>query len=405
MGDCMRLFFISFQSESEVFALEMQNRLESEGLVTWMFRRDLTVGDAWKQVIDNAIIESVAVIVIVTFKALQSQYVTYEWSFALGKDKRVIPFILERPDPANPSHPPMHPKLQDYQYAGYTLKTFSWESFIEELKLLLRQEERPPEIVNAENDLASSNPDVRKHGIEALKINEHTAASAGLVRALASQYPDVKVYAALALAEKTNYKDERVLPGLSKALDRNDTFDRSLLALGNIGTSGAVAIMADGIERLSDYRREKLILALAQIKDKSAIPELRKLLKSETLYFAVIDALGAFGDPQVLPDLIEYLTSLGVDEHKAELRERLIRAIAEIGNSDAVDALYNVLWELAPHYIGVNQYLFDLSVDRLMYIGDTNSIRVLENASKEKRFGGFELTFRNAISQITRNLK
>ena len=117
----MALFFVSYKHEptSETFVKELRGRLQDEpGFTVWT-DTDIEPGSIWKQAIDNAINDSIAVLMIITPASLKSQYVTYEWSYALGKGKRVIPLLLEPPDPNNP----IHPKLDDIQrgadFTGY----------------------------------------------------------------------------------------------------------------------------------------------------------------------------------------------------------------------------------------------------------------------------------------------
>lgn len=77
--------------------------------------------------IDLAIKDAFALIVIMTPEAKASEYVTYEWAFAWGVGVKVIPIMLKTT--------PLHPRLEALQYLDFTnLKTRPWERLIEEVK-------------------------------------------------------------------------------------------------------------------------------------------------------------------------------------------------------------------------------------------------------------------------------
>lgn len=107
----MTQVFISYSREDQAFVTELEPKLEALGLEAWT-DRDLEGGDKWKEMIDKAIIESFAMLVVMTPTAKQSEYVTYEWSYALGKEIPVIPLML--------IPTPLHPKLEELQYYDFT---------------------------------------------------------------------------------------------------------------------------------------------------------------------------------------------------------------------------------------------------------------------------------------------
>ena len=114
-------FFISYQRNNKKFALKMRDKLADAGIQYWIDEH-IRSGEEWKQIIDKELADCVGVIVIVTPNALRSQYVTYEWSYALGLRKRVIPAIFEypNPDPKIEDHLKIHPKLDDRQNRDFS---------------------------------------------------------------------------------------------------------------------------------------------------------------------------------------------------------------------------------------------------------------------------------------------
>jgi hypothetical protein len=107
-----RQFFVSHAREDGDFAELLKLRLEKEGLTAWIDIERLNVGEDWRQEIDTAIQNTVALIVVMTPSARQSDYVTYEWAFAWGAGVPVIPILLKET--------PMHPRLESLQYLDFT---------------------------------------------------------------------------------------------------------------------------------------------------------------------------------------------------------------------------------------------------------------------------------------------
>lgn len=403
------MIFISYQSNDKARASHLEKLLQEADIFGWKFDKDLMIGDEWKRIIDTNIKDAAAVIVIVTLGALKSQYVTYEWAFALGYGKRVIPLIFELPDPTNPEHPPMHPRLEDYQYANTLNPDFTWEAFVAAIQALERQEEKPIEIINAERDLTSTDPRVRKMGVESLFAHEHPSSILVLVKAVGSGYLDVSREAGIALAIKSNYENERALPGLAKAVDFYDTMQRALNVLAQMDTPAAVKTIVDFIDRRPNDHRDLLAKPLARMTNASVLPVIRRLIRQDGFKFDfLVDALGRFGDPQAIPELMEYFNELGFDQNAA-MRERIILIIGKIGGREAIDALYQILYNYAPHYVNYNrgytQQLFDRALDELMKLDGTYAVEVLERAIKEDRFSRFRQILQQSIAVVQREMK
>src|SRR4051794_16802158 len=104
-------YFVSYKREDRLFVDTLLDRMEAQGILGWT-DANIKPGEEWKPRIDLALKETSGVIVVVTPTSLASQYVTYEWSHAMGldKEKPVIPILLIEPDPLNPAHPEIHPK-------------------------------------------------------------------------------------------------------------------------------------------------------------------------------------------------------------------------------------------------------------------------------------------------------
>lgn len=92
--------FISYAHEevSTYFVRSLRDHLHKTGIRTWQDINDIRVGQLWSVEIDRAIGESLAVIAVFTPAAAASQYVTYEWSYALGLGKPILPIWLSGDD-------------------------------------------------------------------------------------------------------------------------------------------------------------------------------------------------------------------------------------------------------------------------------------------------------------------
>lgn len=107
--------FISYARQSLDFADRLKIYLEGEQFEVWMDKSRITVGQEWKREIDNALEDSLAVVVVMCSNSATSLYVTYEWSYSLGLNTPIYPIRLINDDGVD-----YHPKLLDIHYADWT---------------------------------------------------------------------------------------------------------------------------------------------------------------------------------------------------------------------------------------------------------------------------------------------
>jgi len=87
----------------------------------------LQAGEDWREMIDRAIRESMAVIAILSPESVASAYVTYEWAFALGAGVPVVPVLLRAT--------PLHPRLEELQFLDFTnRRARPWTALVERLE-------------------------------------------------------------------------------------------------------------------------------------------------------------------------------------------------------------------------------------------------------------------------------
>lgn len=106
------LVFISHCLEDIDFADNIKNRLERNNYQAWTYNDMLHAGENWRDEIDVAIRNSFCVIVIMSPNARNSEYVTYEWAFALGANRPLIPVLRIQTQ--------LHPRLEALQYLDFT---------------------------------------------------------------------------------------------------------------------------------------------------------------------------------------------------------------------------------------------------------------------------------------------
>jgi hypothetical protein len=122
----MSHIFISYSKVDAEFAAVLMAKLRDGGFETWMDQSRLRAGSQWGGEIDQGIRTAMATVLIVTPDSTKSEYVTYEWSYALGAGVRVIP-ILRRPAP-------MHPRLGRLQSLNFHGSARPWDRLIRELE-------------------------------------------------------------------------------------------------------------------------------------------------------------------------------------------------------------------------------------------------------------------------------
>jgi len=100
--------FITYKHDDSEFAENLIHRIDMAGFKTWVDSDKLNDGMDWRAEIEQAILNAIAIIVIMTPEAKTSEYVTYEWAFALGAKIKVIPILYKETV--------LHPRLEALQY-------------------------------------------------------------------------------------------------------------------------------------------------------------------------------------------------------------------------------------------------------------------------------------------------
>lgn len=133
----MKHIFISYSPKDSRHMANMQDQLLRIGYKPWIDPNPRP-GQDWRFEIDDAIRASDAMIVIVTPASVDSVFVTYEWSLALGSGIPVIPVKFA---PGK-----MHPRLntlEQFDVNSFTTPGHFWDYFGRELPRLLEIEPVP----------------------------------------------------------------------------------------------------------------------------------------------------------------------------------------------------------------------------------------------------------------------
>jgi tetratricopeptide (TPR) repeat protein len=129
----MKHVFVSYKHDRDsiVFVQLLIHEISRAGFEAWTDNR-ISRGEDWRAEIDQAIKNSLALIVIMTPAAKLSEYITYEWAFALGLGIRVIPIRYEETE--------LHPRLEAFQFLNFTNpEFFPWSSLIKDLNEIVLQ--------------------------------------------------------------------------------------------------------------------------------------------------------------------------------------------------------------------------------------------------------------------------
>jgi hypothetical protein len=121
--------FVSYSRKDAEFVEMLRQHLRDASFEVWTDSSGVRPGNDWRTEIDDAIRNAFVVLVVVTPAARVSEYVTYEWAFALGAGIKVIPMIVE----ATPLHPRLE-FLQHLEFSSSSEEGYPWEKLFEGLR-------------------------------------------------------------------------------------------------------------------------------------------------------------------------------------------------------------------------------------------------------------------------------
>ncbi|MBA2395731.1 MAG: HEAT repeat domain-containing protein [Ktedonobacteraceae bacterium] len=305
----MKHVFISYKRDDFDFAENVKRCLEEASIKTWKDDH-IHAGEEWRNQIDQAIKNAFAIVVIMTPDAKASEYVTYEWSFAVGMGIRIIPLKYKATK--------LHPRLEVFQYLDFTSNNNDhrpWKKLVAEIEEAAKVALLAPVggvlsfIQQARAGLNGTDAQVRKEAIATLAQANTTEAQEILVELLTHPLADVRQHAAIALGDM-HYR--AAAPVLGTLLQRE------------------MVLMV----------RIAVIEALEQLNDAKALPILQEALPrahpDEML--SIVKALGSFGDAAVVPALLTLYK-----QANTALRECIITTLSRVASAEAFPLLGEAL--------------------------------------------------------------
>jgi hypothetical protein len=343
----MQKVFISYSRKNGDFAEIVSARIANAGFSSWMDLVGIRAGEDWRQEIDQAIRDSLALILIVTPAAMDSSYVSYEWAFALGAGLTVIPLLLEPTE--------IHARLAALHCLEFTHReTRPWQGLLDALQSAAHSQ--PTHSIK----LPRNTPALVKHAVAALdnpdrQVMEQAMlrlaqmklpdAEAAMIQALNHPLPEVRIAAGRRLAERGNVK---AVPGLIEGTRREGwgyEFGRTVAQIGAAAIPSLLAALNDEAPSV----RCDLVRALEQIGDPAVVPEIVKLLQDThpLVRQAAMRALKGLGTPEALRAVDDALPGLIHDLQDADgvVRYQAATVLKHIGSEPALDAVAE--WERA----------------------------------------------------------
>ena len=312
----MKRVFISYCRDDGDFADNLRHTLEAAEIPTWQ-DTDLYGGQSWRAEIDLAIRESLAVVVVMSPEAAKSEYVAYEWAFALGVGVNVVPVLLK----IVPED--LHPALQSRHCLDFSSRSARpWDLLTRAVKGTAPPGERttirippnaPPVVEQAVRALDSLDESQREAALDTLESMNHPAVNEVLAEAMNHPIGKVRRRAVRMLLKRG---DKRCLPVVLRSCYRQGWGGSEISPYRFMSASWGVNI--EELARLGAEVAPDLIAALGSENEgargaaaetlgamgiREAIPHLTRLLADpdECVRASAWQALGKFNDASLLP--------------------------------------------------------------------------------------------------------
>ena len=144
----MKSIFLSYSSHDYFFAEMLAIKLEEkQSFRLWRDLGAIRAGDDWRNAIEDGIKASTAVVVALSEASAASAYVTYEWAYALGLRRPVVPVKLATCK--------VHPRLEVIQHFDFSYpRALPWDELLKRLDDV-EVEAEPVPIAAAEADVSA----------------------------------------------------------------------------------------------------------------------------------------------------------------------------------------------------------------------------------------------------------
>ncbi len=350
-------------NEKAEFFKKLLDKLDENGFDGWLAPEKIEPGKLWREELDNAILKAHALLVIMSPNARGSEYVNYEWAFALGAGVPVAPVIIEKTD--------LHPALERLQYFDFTAEKKPWDKLIKWVKeekeirfVLLKRHPLVEEIIRHLSKVREPSEDDKKWVIESLSRMEGAGMDELLKDILVKPHHlhEARQYAAMRLAEELETDElieleclDAVFKTLKAALygAKAHTRERATVLLGKLLCTSKDEDFGDKVEHvivdaLQDKRSKRVRRAAARVLGEcgslSVVPHLADALRDKA---EVVRAEAAKSIGMIRPDAstdgytkAEFrLLSLLDNDDSDIVREEAARALGKLRSRRAVRSL------------------------------------------------------------------
>jgi HEAT repeat protein len=340
----LRHVFISYSRSGDGdFAQRVRAKLESRPFPVWQDVK-LDAGETWQEEIDQAIRESLAVVVILSPRSVGSPYLNYEWAYALGAGRRVLPLLVGLDERE------LHARLQNLHFLRFTAETGPWSELIRSLDECAELDRpatvrlpagAPPAVRKAAEQIDDPDPEARAAAIRTLGSMNDRSAQEVLAGALAHPTSDVRALAAKWLLQ---FGDARAVPQLIEnrrssrwdVVAEHDAHPHEVAVVGARGVPDLAGFLRDGDPDIRAWVSE----ILGGIGDPSAVPHVVPLLQDPdpSVRATAVRALGTMKDPAVIP-----LLESALRDQADGIRRAALEALIELRGGEAVECLLRAL--------------------------------------------------------------
>jgi HEAT repeat protein len=278
--------------------------------------------------------------------AKRSEYVTYEWAFAVGAKIQVIPLIYKST--------PLHPRLEALQHLNFTNRDARpWEKLFEELNLSKNryippsQSNQQVDIVTAKliDDLWLQSVQKRRRAIKALGSIGGRSAVPALIKVLQNDSsPSARMEAIEAIVKIGDLSANRALIGALISDPSIIVRSAAARALGEFRSKEAVESLTQVVESWDRGQEQTKIVALdalRKIGDKSIVPRLLEAMHTieQEVCAKIIETLGHFGDTTSVERIAKFLDSKSNIYSTVKTQHVAAKALERIGTPEALAAV------------------------------------------------------------------
>lgn len=125
-ADNQQQVFISYCNRKSDFAALVSLTLKHAGFKVWIDNASIPAGAEWRTEIDAGILCSDVIVILLDNDSAESSYVTYEWAFALGSDKCIVPVLVEDCK--------VHERINVLQFIDFRNNQRPWDKLIDRIK-------------------------------------------------------------------------------------------------------------------------------------------------------------------------------------------------------------------------------------------------------------------------------